>query len=187
MKYKITDTTLAKALENVNTKKYGLSKKQGFYKTSYEAFLLYFNENRPLNENTAITGISLAYSWMPTIPNNILLNDHIVDILNNAYTKQLLTIEDLQKLKSSINNSIVGTSKVLHFINPQLYPIWDSKIAAAFSINNYNMINDVKNYMSYVKAIEDLSENNNLSTLIENYDEKFTSCRNIDMALFSKE
>jgi thermostable 8-oxoguanine DNA glycosylase len=36
--------------------------------------------------------------------------------------------EDFENLKGFTNNSYVGMSKVLHFINPELFCIYDSRI-----------------------------------------------------------
>ena len=33
-----------------------------------------------------------------------------------------------------INNSWVGLSKALHFINPEIFPIWDKNVAELFGI-----------------------------------------------------
>lgn len=39
-----------------------------------------------------------------------------------------MTKSDLVLLKKSFNNSLVGVSKLLHFINPNIYAIWDSRV-----------------------------------------------------------
>ena len=82
--------------------------------------------------------VAFAYSWMPTIP--------------TIYYKKIKGKEDrlfseLRKLKQGkgdipwlfntltpiINNSVVGTSKVLHFIAPDSVPIYDSRVISAWS------------------------------------------------------
>ena len=49
-------------------------------------------------------------------------------LLNKAKSGNLLNSEELEIVKKCVNNSLVGTSKLLHFINPSIYAIWDSKI-----------------------------------------------------------
>lgn len=39
-----------------------------------------------------------------------------------------MTKNELLFLKRSFNNSLVGVSKLLHFINPRVYAIWDSRV-----------------------------------------------------------
>jgi len=36
-----------------------------------------------------------------------------------------------------VNNSWIGTSKLLHFLNPNFFPIWDSRIAVIFGFTTY--------------------------------------------------
>lgn len=43
-----------------------------------------------------------------------------------------MTHSDLSMLKGFANNSTVGASKVLHFLNPKVYSIWDSRVARQF-------------------------------------------------------
>lgn len=49
--------------------------------------------------------------------------------MKNESTEANLTKENYNTLVSSINNSIIGTSKLLHFIRPDIYPIIDSRVA----------------------------------------------------------
>ena len=50
-------------------------------------------------------------------------------ILNKAKSGQLpLTKEDLDILKETLDHSLIGVSKLLHFINPEAFAIWDSKV-----------------------------------------------------------
>lgn len=75
---------------------------------------------------------------MPTILNlkkyendtdssEVNLEDEVV-LINKAKKGESLDEKELDLLKRRINNSMVGLSKLLHFINPEQYAIWDSKI-----------------------------------------------------------
>ena len=57
--------------------------------------------------------------------------------------------ESLLLLQSVTNGSIVGMSKLLHFINPKLFPIYDSNIAEVVG-----EVKDVGEYIEYVKAFQ---------------------------------
>ena len=82
------------------------------YMDIYPIFLDFFKD-RELDRETIILGISLVYSWMPTIPKIDIQNiDKVVDIIK----KDEITASDLEVLSKCFNNSIVGTSKLLHFI-----------------------------------------------------------------------
>jgi hypothetical protein len=81
--------------------------------------------------------VAFAYSWMPTIPT-----------IHYAYIegKEEQVLKELKKLPQGkadivwlfntltpvINNSVVGTSKVLHFIAPTQVPIYDSRVISAW-------------------------------------------------------
>ena len=146
-------------------------------------------------ENWLIGGSSIIYSWMPTILNfskgsddDEKANTHLkecikalkfikkeiagdfVKLLNNPefYTKDKEC--HINTLTSFINNSIVGTSKFLHFSFPDKFPIWDSRVERATRFikkdgkpelikdvkkNDYQT-NKVDNYIAYCKAVNEL-------------------------------
>lgn len=105
-----------------------------WYKHSYPIFL-----NQPFNTIEDLWKIvAFAYSWMPRIPKLHL---------DQLQVPQQQLLQALQNLKQGtetditwlfetlvpvINNSVVGTSKVLHFIAPDQVPIYDSRVAAAW-------------------------------------------------------
>lgn len=81
--------------------------------------------------------IAFAYSWMPTIPNVKVISPEEWTELKNYISRLDSLKEDelsalLEKLIPKINNSIVGTSKVLHFISPNCMPIIDSRVLKAW-------------------------------------------------------
>lgn len=100
------------------------------YLVSYPHFLNYFKNLESINLENLIIGISFTYSWMPTILKSIKLQnpDVIISILNNVKNGKQIEEDELLLLKTVFNNSLVGTSKLLHFINPNQYAIWDSRV-----------------------------------------------------------
>jgi len=54
--------------------------------------------------------------------------DEALEIINNAKKGIVPSIDQLEILKGLLNNSLVGTSKHLHFINPEIFAIWDSRV-----------------------------------------------------------
>lgn len=96
---------------------------------SYPEFLKYFNDINILSKHNLIIGINFTYGWMPTIfdfRSNKL--KEVIEILNSAKSGTIPTIENLKILRNCLNNSLVGTSKILHFINPKNFAIWDSRV-----------------------------------------------------------
>ena len=56
-----------------------------------------------------------------------------------------------------MNNSNAGASKLLHFMYPEKYPIWDSKICEIILGKSYHhKVQNTPNYISYCEAIQNL-------------------------------
>ena len=113
-----------------------VNNKAQWYEQTYELFV-----NHSLNDRSDFWKIvAFASSWMPTIPNIDIqqskLNDDLefwenLNCLRNG--SEIDRKAFLEKLVPNINNSVVGTSKVLHFIAPDYVPILDSKV-----LSNWN-------------------------------------------------
>ncbi len=88
---------------------------------------------------TAVAGATAVYGWMPRIFGR--LNDYsaFADVLSDL--RRASTCSEALKIVASssrsedvlrfVNDSVVGTSKFLHFLNPSAIPIWDSRVARA--------------------------------------------------------
>ena len=106
-----------------------LNAKQEWYDLSYPIFST--SSIKEINDLWKV--VAFAYSWMPTIPKvrHHLIHDEkkLIKDLNLLKKGKLKEKEDLIKLLVPvINNSLVGTSKVLHFIAPAQVPIIDSRV-----------------------------------------------------------
>ena len=114
-----------------------------------------------------IGGASLVYSWMPT---SLTLHP----CYENKAMRSLEKMKEHQDgnhiskliapLRSFINNSIRGTSKFLHFSFPEVFPIWDSRVARALKytdaiFNAGENNNDIRQYLAYVKAVNEVCNN----------------------------
>ncbi len=129
------------------------------YFFTYHHFIQYFRERTTLSQQDVIIGISFVYSWMPTILTiNVQKLASATEIVNKAKRGEALKDEDFEILKECFNNSMVGTSKLLHFIDPEKYAIWDSNVCRFLTEKqptNYAM-KMVKNYMAYLDFCERL-------------------------------
>lgn len=134
---------------------------------SYPEFLKYFNNLTTITKHNLIIGINFTYGWMPTILN--FRSDNFINaitILNNAKKGVKPTVNQLDILKGLFNNSLVGTSKLLHFINPNIFAIWDSRVFRYLTNKEpyYSRIQDCNTYFSYLsfcKLITTMKEYNN--------------------------
>jgi hypothetical protein len=106
----------------------------------------------------------LEFSPKKTKDEAIVKIDEAVIILNKARAPDILNEAELQILKECFNNSLVGASKLLHFINPENYAIWDSRVyyyltgnrAHDYRINNSsNEIVANQDFDSFKKSLEE--------------------------------
>ena len=130
------------------------------YLLSYPYFLSYFKNLKSINLENLIIGISFTYSWMPTTLKTINLQNskEIITLLNDVKNGELIDEKQLTTLKTAFNNSLVGTSKLLHFINPEQYAIWDSRVFRFLNNSEPHKykLEKPKVYIEYLKLIEKL-------------------------------
>jgi hypothetical protein len=141
----------------------------------------------------------LAYGWMPTIKRETKLSrfsrsasnvaTDIQSIRSSAEGREFLT----QCTKEApISNSWIGTSKVLHLINPEVFPIWDNNVSRALDGPvSWQGQSTREAYVSYFNRIHDLIERrfDRLDCMkhFEDADETMSSCRLLELCLFSFE
>ena len=112
---------------------------------------------KEMGADSAIVVSHIAYGWMPKILRSHKFSKHNENILQDA--QSVASFEEartmMQKIYSSpVNNSWVGLSKVLHFTNPQFFPIWDSVVAKKFDVSGYDQMRQRQNYIDYISFIE---------------------------------
>jgi len=131
------------------------------YNVSYLEFIQYFKKINTITKHNVIIGINFTYGWMPTIFDFRSKNfDESIEILNNAKNGTIPTAHQLETLKRLFNNSLVGTTKLLHFINPKVFAIWDSRVYRYLTKNEpYSYrIGNSETYLSFLYFINDLTQ-----------------------------
>ena len=141
------------------------------YLLSYDGFVEHFKDAAHSDLKHIVASIFMVYGWMPTIPNIFkeINSDHrsytiedlpevvrtIKKITDETSEKDILTL--IENLKPLVNNSLVGTSKFLHFINPEIFPIWDSKVANnmyGYKTNyQFEKLENYKHYFLWIKCL----------------------------------
>lgn len=100
---------------------------------------------------------------MPTIlkrfKNQVQLSQFIIEVRCLSLNEAVPLIRDVARSNRggvfrSLNNSVVGTSKLLHFFRPDLFPIWDSRIAKLFGYANGRHNNPVV-YLAYLELLHE--------------------------------
>jgi hypothetical protein len=136
--------------------------KVDIYVEMYQYYVNFFKEKDTLNNSDIVIGVGFTYSWMPTILKRLNLSniDHVTKILNNVKQSIEISDDDLLLLKEFSNNSLVGVSKLLHFINPEKYAIWDSRVFKFLNNNEaahkYKLekVNVYREYLSYLNNLK---------------------------------
>jgi hypothetical protein len=99
------------------------------YLASYPAIIDHFQAIERFTTNKFIVAAHLVYGWMPTILElDFSTLTEAVSVLEAARRGVVLTAPQIAQLASTVNHSVIGASKLLHFTNPNLYPIWDSRV-----------------------------------------------------------
>jgi len=126
------------------------------YHKSYFHFINYFAGRDEITEQDLVIGSNFTYGWMPTILNFKSDDfDLAVTALNRAKATARISNADLIVLKGLINNSLVGVSKLLHFINPQVYAIWDSRVCNFLTGKSHKQkIEKIELFWSYLDLCE---------------------------------
>lgn len=171
------------------------------YLHSYPYFINYFAniQNHKIEIDNLVIGIHFVYGWMPTIFEFKNQEDFVVatEILNKAKVGEPLKSKDYETLKRLLNGSLVGTSKLLHFINPEKYAIWDSRVYNYLRKNieshkfSYD-IGDISNYERYLNYLSEVTNSVEFSEIyslvnekIENkFKYKISSFRAIELLMF---
>ena len=120
----------------------------------------------PRDEMQLLAAAHAVYGWMPTILKKI---DNLLQMSNFVLGVKGLSFADARPIVEraatpgpgsvffSLNNSVVGTSKLLHFLLPDLFPIWDSRIARLFDFKNSSH-NRPPAYFSYFELLHQWRE-----------------------------
>lgn len=164
--------------------------KEDSYIKTYPEFMSYFEDKSTLSLHDLVVSSHFVYGWMPTIIDmRFDQANSAVDCLNEAKRGVKLSLKQLETLKHTINNSIVGASKLLHFVNPENYAIWDSRI------NRYTTgrrgqygVNECQMYLDYLEALEEVESNSEFSQIKKevqkHFDYHLGSKRVIELLMF---
>lgn len=96
-----------------------------------------------------------SYGWMPTIlkhfePEKFNCPNPIASIRGAKTVNSARTFLEAIDEIAPINRSWVGTSKLLHFLSSESFPIWDSRVARRnFKLNHSYQINTKQAYLRY--------------------------------------
>jgi hypothetical protein len=100
---------------------------------------------------------TMVYGWMPRIVR--IDQGHLMPALAAVAAAQLATPATVHAVPilalAECLRSLVGASKVLHFVNDTVFPIWDSKIETFRLGGNlpHGQMTRIENYLAYVDEV----------------------------------
>ena len=166
-------------------KNFTIGEKEKSYFTSYSYFIDYFTkiESGKIEIENLVIGIHFVYGWMPTIFKFRKEGDYHLEleILNRAKRNDTkLDKKDYETLKALFNHSLVGTSKLLHFINPDKFAIWDSRVHNYLKSNIKSTdvtsnVGDVSNYVNYLNYLSEVTNSDKFAQIYNSVSEKIKS------------
>ena len=149
------------------------------YELSYPAMIA-FGTRIAIDQSSTLLLLNMAYGWMPTsarIHTNNL--KPLSAVLKKAQQRQEISEPELVDAADTIR-SAVGLSKMLHFVAPDDYAIFDSVIKK--NLNNGkgstyepSMEKAIKEYLTFNKAVRDFQDKNFIA---------FPTLRDVEKALF---
>ena len=124
------------------------------YLVSYPEIINHFAGINHFSVHDLVICAHIVYGWMPTILE--LKGDGeyraiAAEILHVARDTGEIDITSLKLLKYVVNNSVVGPSKLLHFLRPDKFPIWDSRVCRfIFGVSHQNIMGNPETYLEYM-------------------------------------
>ncbi|MHC2367431.1 hypothetical protein ACVIQT_002079 [Bradyrhizobium diazoefficiens] len=118
------------------------------------------DRTNPTRERELLAAAYAVYGWMPTILKRFdlaRLSQFMAEVRCFSVNEALPVVREAAKSHrggtlTALNNSVVGTSKLLHFFRPDLFPIWDFRIAKRFGYAN-GRHNNATAYLSYFELL----------------------------------
>jgi len=165
------------------------------YIVSYPHILAHFQSFNDFSQKDFVCGVHIVYGWMPTIldlnPSKLPVNfQHGAEILNEAKKNGQLSDCHLEVLAQLVNNSLVGASKLLHFVAPNSFAIWDSKIYKFVfnqAAHNYR-VNQIGKYREYLSELERIRKHSSFSAFHNSVNAKVgyevSALRAIELVMF---
>jgi hypothetical protein len=161
----------------------------GTYRYTYDRYLQYFREKRGqrLTEQDLYVGFAFAYSWMASIKQldpalstvntavaalNQLHGMQPAELDVQAHASADVPQEHIERLVAKAEplryflGSVIGTSKLLHFVNPEVFPIWDAVIHRYSRLPKASAADSLKVYAQYTYAVHQLAGHPDFETKI---------------------
>lgn len=143
--------------------------KKDSYIISYPFIRDWFRGIRKFDESHFVCGVHMVYGWMPRVlrlhpDTTVKVGDKSVnvdlrrgtDILTQLKKNQDISESELKQLKRLVDNSLVASSKLFHFVAPETFAIWDSNVCKYFFPGAVKKMEDYWKYINRIRLISKL-------------------------------
>jgi hypothetical protein len=154
--------TLRTSVEMVRRNTPALFSRAATYLRTYPALLSIARQSEADDRTKFLQLATVAYGWMPRI---VRLDPVHLDSAIEAFTRAQAATEvswnqvSIEHVAACLH-SVVGASKLLHFANPEVFPIWDrnvERISCGTEPSQYHM-DQLTNYVSYAGQVHELRQ-----------------------------
>jgi hypothetical protein len=139
------------------------------YIRAYPHIVSMLSTKTEFTQSDFVCASHMVYGWMPTIL-EIHANEHVsvamgAELLTKAKKQGHLSHTELGQLAQLVNHSVIGASKLLHFVNPQAFAIWDSKVyrfVHGVAAHEYR-VNNIAAYEHYLGMLGDMQRDTRIT------------------------
>lgn len=210
IKKKLTKVCGTKKTKNVQSNHYFYIDSYNALKDVTENVVRYIKPEEELSEEKILALTHMVYGWMPQVLKiNTEIGKEVIDILQKMKNIKKFDNDNkelfdyIKKLTPLTKNSVVGTSKLLHFLYPTIYPIYDSRVYHSIrkmfekkrcsQQKKYTRGDkDILNYIAFVKWVHRISKDKEIMQIIKKdvldnkfADNKASKIRVIEVFLFA--
>lgn len=166
------------------------------YIVSYPYLIDYFASRPSFGAADLVAGAHMAYGWMPTIldlypkPQSLLSLDAGAELLTKAKQTGSLDSGEISALSSLVNNSLVGASKLLHFVVPDSFAIWDSRVYLFLHAQRPygSRVNNAPKYLAYLDTLNHLRQDSRFPAFHTSINQKIgygvSALRALELVMF---
>lgn len=157
----VEDFIIALEKRYTNSQRDRAGRRELGYLRAYPHIIGYFKAIDKFDQASLTTATLMVYGWMPTIP---VLNYEVIDAaisaINAAKRVDAPRVDktEIEVLMAFVNRSLVGTSKLLHFVDPYKYAIYDSRVLSSITheIKPPKGFTKIDCYLLYLDRLEAL-------------------------------
>lgn len=135
------------------------------YIAAYPHLLEFFKTKTGFKKGDVVCGAHMVYGWMPTVLELYADTEgrdleSAAQLLERARVTGALNLADIKTLADLVNNSLVGATKLLHFVAPASFAIWDSRVYSYVHEErpHHYRISDVAKYRDYLDLLDALKK-----------------------------